>query len=131
MLYTIHEYISLLKGVLLVEGCIFCKIIRGEIPCSKVYEDDKILAFKDINPGAPIHVLIIPKKHISSLNDLQEEDSQYINAVHSNIKHIAELMGVFKDGYRVVVNCGEDGGQTVGHLHFHLLGGRKLKWPPG
>ena len=112
-------------------NCIFCKIINGEIPCNKVYEDDKILCFKDLNPGAPVHVLIIPKKHISSLNEVKEEDLEYINQIYIKLKLIVKTLGISEDGYRLVVNCGTDGGQTVEHLHFHIMGGRAMQWPPG
>lgn len=114
-----------------MEDCIFCKIIKGEIPCEKVYEDDKIISFKDISPEAPIHVLIIPKKHIASINDLKEEDENLIGHIYVVAGEIAKQLGVSDSGYRVVSNCGENGGQTVNHIHFHFLGGRKLTWPPG
>lgn len=114
-----------------MENCIFCKIVNGEIPSNKVYEDDKVLCFKDLNPEAPVHVLIIPKEHISSLNDLNEDNSQIISHIFLTAKKVAKELGIDQNGYRVVSNCGEDGGQTVGHIHFHLLGGRNLKWPPG
>ena len=114
-----------------MDNCIFCKIAAGEIPSTKVYEDDFIYAFNDINPEAPVHVVIIPKKHINSLNDITEEDSEIIaNALFAS-KIIAKTLGIDESGYRLVNNCGEHGGQTVKHLHFHLLGGRKLNWPPG
>ncbi len=108
------------------ENCIFCKIIRGEIPSNKVYEDEEILAFKDINPAAPIHILLIPKKHIVSLAQMQEGDEKIIAKIYKIINEIAEKQNFKENGYRVIVNCGEDGGQEVGHLHFHLLAGTKL-----
>ncbi|WP_123053001.1 histidine triad nucleotide-binding protein [Clostridium sp. JN-1] len=114
-----------------MQNCIFCKIIKGEIPCQKVYEDDMVLSFKDIEPAAPSHVLIIPKKHISSLNDVTEEDSKIIAHVFMAAQKIVKELGIDKDGYRIVSNCGENGGQSVPHVHFHLLGGRSLQWPPG
>lgn len=114
-----------------MQDCIFCKIIKGEIPSQKVYEDDIVLSFKDIEPAAPAHVLIIPKKHISSLNDLTEEDSKIIAHVFMVAQKIVKELGIDKDGYRIVSNCGENGGQSVPHVHFHLLGGRLLQWPPG
>lgn len=114
-----------------MENCIFCKIVKGEIPSDKVYEDEKVLAFKDINPEAPVHVLIIPKNHIGSINELTEENRDIISHIFITAKNIAQKLGIADNGYRVVTNCGEDGGQTVGHIHFHLLGGRTLKWPPG
>ena len=106
--------------------CIFCKIVNGEIPSNKVYEDDEILAFRDINPLAPVHVLVIPKKHISSLVELQPEDEALVGRIYTVINKIAKQEKVFESGFRVIVNCGEDGGQEVKHLHFHLLGGKKL-----
>ena len=108
------------------ENCIFCKIIKGEIPSNKVYEDDEILAFKDINPAAPIHVLVIPKKHIKSLADMKDGDEEIIAKIYSVINKIAEKQGFKEKGYRVIVNCGKDGGQEVEHLHFHLLAGKQL-----
>lgn len=114
-----------------MEDCIFCKIIKGEIPCEKVYEDDIVLSFKDISPGAPSHILIIPKKHISSLNELTDEDSKIVAHVFVVLKEIVKKLGIDNTGYRIVSNCGEDGGQSVPHVHFHVLGGRTLQWPPG
>lgn len=111
--------------------CIFCKIAAGEIPSSKIYEDDMVIAFKDINPEAPIHIIIIPKKHIESLNTIEEKDINIISHMFMISKKIAIDLGISEKGYRLVNNCGEDGGQTVQHLHFHLLGGRLLQWPPG
>ena len=111
--------------------CLFCKIAKGEIPSKKVYEDEFTYAFWDINPGAPVHILIIPKKHIDSVNELQEEDGALIAHVFEVAKQIAHEQGIAQNGYRIVNNCGVDGGQTVMHLHFHLLGGRNLGWPPG
>lgn len=109
-----------------MEDCIFCKIIKREIPSSIVYEDDEIIAFKDIQPAAPIHILVIPKKHIPSLVQLQKEDEAVIGRIYTVINKIAEEQGVKEKGYRVIVNCGKDGGQEVGHLHFHLLAGKQL-----
>lgn len=111
--------------------CIFCKIIAGEIPSKKVYEDEQCYAFYDIEPAAPTHVLVIPKKHITSLAELDEADAPLAGDLLLAIKKIAAQLGLDKDGYRVVNNIGEQGGQTVFHLHFHLLGGRELSWPPG
>lgn len=109
-----------------MEDCIFCKIIKKEIPSTVVYEDDEILAFRDINPVTPVHVLIIPKKHISSLAEISKEDEAIIGKIYTVINEIAKKEGIFEKGFRVIVNCGEDGGQEVQHLHFHLLGGKKL-----
>ena len=109
-----------------MEDCIFCKIIKGEIPSTKVYEDYEILAFNDVNPAAPIHILVISKKHISSLVDLNEEDEKLVGKIYSVINKIAEDRGFKDDGFRVIVNCGKNGGQEVMHLHFHILAGKKL-----
>ena len=109
-----------------MEDCIFCKIIKGEIQSSKVYEDEEILAFNDIHPAAPIHILVIPKKHIESLAKMKEEDAEIIKKIYKVINVIAEKQGFKEKGYRVIVNCGKDGGQEVGHLHFHLLAGTQL-----
>ena len=110
--------------------CLFCKIIEGEIPSQCLYEDDKIYVFKDIDPQAPVHFLVIPKKHIDSLDTMTDEDSELIGYVFKKIRDLAKEEGL-KDGYRVVNNIGEDGGQSVKHMHFHVLGGRSLQWPPG
>lgn len=109
-----------------MEDCVFCKIIKGEIPSKKVYEDDDILAFYDINPIAKVHVLVIPKKHITSLLELKEEDKDLLFHIFNKINEIAEIVGVAKTGFRVISNVGEDSGQAVKHLHFHILGGEKL-----
>lgn len=109
-----------------MEDCIFCKIINKQIPSEIIYEDEQILAFKDIEPLAPVHVLVVPKKHISSVMDLSEEDQVLIGKIYSVIKKLAVELGVEKEGFRVVTNCGENAGQTVKHIHFHILGGRKL-----
>ncbi len=110
--------------------CLFCKIIEGEIPSQCLYEDDKIYVFKDIDPQAPVHFLVIPKKHIDSLDTMTDEDAELIGYVFKKIRDLAKEQGL-KDGYRVVNNIGEDGGQSVKHMHFHVLGGRSLQWPPG
>ena len=114
-----------------MENCLFCKIIAGEIPSTKVYEDESVLAFLDIEPQAPKHIIIIPKEHISSANEITEENSAVIAKVFEAAAKIAKEQGFSEDGYRIVNNCGKDGGQTVGHIHFHLLAGRNLTWPPG
>lgn len=108
-----------------IMDCLFCKIIAGEIPSVKVYEDEKILAFKDIAPMAPVHVLVIPKIHIGSADEINSENSCYISAIFEKIPEIAKAAGA-NNGYRVITNCGEDGCQSVKHLHFHILGGTKL-----
>ena len=109
-----------------MEECLFCKIIKGEVPSQKVYEDEEILAFKDIHPAAPIHILVIPKKHIDSLAQMQAEDEEMTGKIYHVINQIAEEQGFKENGYRVIVNCGKDGGQEVMHLHFHLLAGKSL-----
>lgn len=109
-----------------MENCLFCKIIKGEVPCKKIYEDEEILAFEDINPAAPIHILVIPKKHITSLAHLEKQDEAIVGKIYGVINKIAEEQGFKEDGYRVIVNCGENGGQEVMHLHFHLLAGKKF-----
>ncbi len=111
--------------------CLFCKIIAGEIPSGKVYEDEYVYAFNDISPEAPVHVLIVPKEHIPSANDITDENAVLVSKIFLAAKKIAKEMGIDEGGYRIVNNCGDDGGQTVKHLHFHLLGGRSLAWPPG
>ena len=106
-------------------GCIFCKITAGEIPSKKVFEDDKIIAFHDIKPMAPVHVLCVPKIHIDSLDDINSENIGYVSHIFEKIPEIAKTLGI-SGGYRVVTNIGENGGQSVKHLHFHILGGKKL-----
>lgn len=114
-----------------MEDCIFCKIVRKEVPAEIVYEDDKVMAFKDIQPSAPVHLLFIPKKHISTFFDLEEDDKDVLGAIHLAVVKVAKEMGLEEQGFRLVSNCKGDAGQLVFHLHFHLLGGRLLKWPPG
>ena len=114
-----------------MEDCIFCKIINGEIPSKKLYEDDKVYAFYDITPEAPIHFLVIPKEHIESANDLNVSNSHIISHIFIVINKLVMELNIADTGYRIINNCGEDGGQTVKHIHFHVLGGRSLKWPPG
>lgn len=109
-----------------MEDCVFCKIIKGEIPSEKVYEDEEVLAFKDIQPASPIHILVIPKKHIANLLEVQEEDSYLISHIYQVINKIAKKLEIEKEGFRVIVNCGKDAGQEVMHVHFHMLAGRKL-----
>lgn len=110
---------------------IFGKIIRKEIPAKIVYEDESCLAFHDVSPQAPVHVLVIPKKPIVSLEQLEDEDAPLLGHLWLTIQKVARQLELAESGYRVVVNCGKDGGQSVDHLHFHILGGRALKWPPG
>lgn len=109
-----------------MENCTFCKIVKGEIPSDKVYEDDEILAFRDIHPVSPVHILVIPKKHISSLIELNRDDELLIGKIYTAINRIVKQEQIEKKGFRVIVNCGEDGGQVIQHLHFHILGGKKL-----
>lgn len=111
--------------------CLFCKIRDGDIPCDFVFENDDVLAFNDVNPQAPVHVLIIPKKHISTVNDIEDTDEVVMGKLFSAAKAIASQNGLSTDGYRLVVNCNEKAGQTVFHIHMHLLGGRSMTWPPG
>ncbi|MBR0136000.1 MAG: histidine triad nucleotide-binding protein [Clostridia bacterium] len=111
-----------------MENCLFCRIASGEIPSNKVYEDEKVLAFRDIDPQAPVHVLLIPKQHFS---DILEADGETIAYMHSVVKLIAKNLGIDESGFRLVVNTGEDGMQSVKHLHMHILGGRSMQWPPG
>ncbi len=109
-----------------MDDCIFCKIIKKEIPSNIVYESDEIIAFRDVNPVAPIHILVIPKKHLNSVLDLNPEDEMLVGKIYMVINKIAKQEGIDKSGFRIVVNCGEDGGQEVKHLHFHIIGGKKL-----
>ena len=109
-----------------MENCLFCKIACGEIPSKKVYEDENVFAFHDINPNAPVHVLVIPKQHISSMNAVSEENIKAVSEVMLAIPKVAKLLGLEESGYRVISNCGKDAGQTVMHLHFHILGGKIL-----
>ena len=112
-------------------NCIFCKIVNKEIASNIVYEDEKVVAFHDINPQAPYHILVVPKKHISTLLEVTEEDKELIGHIYLVINKIAKDLGFDERGYRVVVNCKEEAGQTIFHLHFHVLAGRTMGWPPG
>ena len=114
-----------------MSDCLFCKIIDREIPGDIVYENEHVLAFNDINPVAPVHILIIPKEHISTLNDLEENHTQTMGELFLAVKAIASKEGLSDSGYRTVFNCNEDAQQTVFHIHLHLIGGRKMTWPPG
>lgn len=109
-----------------MEDCIFCKIIKGEIPSEKVYEDEDVLAFKDIQPAAPIHVLIIPKKHIATLMEVTSEDNELMAKILQAVKKVAKQLGVDEKGFRLIANCGPDSGQEVMHIHFHLLAGKEM-----
>jgi histidine triad (HIT) family protein len=112
-------------------GCLFCRIARGELNANRVLETDDVVAFRDINPQAPVHVLVVPRRHIGSLNDLDSGHADLLGKLHVAAKEIAEREQLADNGWRLVVNVGADAGQTVPHLHLHLLGGRHLGWPPG
>ncbi|RMF95324.1 MAG: histidine triad nucleotide-binding protein [Candidatus Schekmanbacteria bacterium] len=111
--------------------CIFCKMIKGEMQANIVYEDDLIIAIEDINPQAPVHLLLIPKKHIPTTMDIQKEDSDILSDIFESAKHLAKEKKIDESGFRIVLNCNEGAGQSVFHIHFHLLGGRRMTWPPG
>jgi histidine triad (HIT) family protein len=111
-------------------ACLFCKIVAGEIPSKKVFEDDRVYAFRDTNPQAPTHVLVVPRKHVASLAETSVEDQEMLGYLHLIVSRIAKNEGL-SQGFRTVINTGPDGGQTVDHLHVHLLGGRAMMWPPG
>jgi histidine triad (HIT) family protein len=111
--------------------CIFCRIAAGEIPSNQVHADDDCVAFHDLNPQAPVHVLVIPRRHLASVNDLTAADAELVGRLHVTARSVAEQLGIAASGYRLVLNCGDDGCQSVPHLHVHLLGGRQLGWPPG
>lgn len=136
---NLNGYFTLIKRLLSLIGkevktlsdCIFCRIISGEIPSSKVYEDEKVLAFKDIDPQAPVHIVVVPKQHIQSVLELNYSNNSITADIFEAINKIAKQLEIDKDGFRVVTNVGVNGGQSVPHLHFHVLGGRNLKWPPG
>jgi histidine triad (HIT) family protein len=113
------------------EDCIFCKISKLEVPSNKVYEDEDVFAFRDINPQAPVHIIIIPKRHIMSFAEVKDDDFEILGKVQIAASKIAKRLTEMKNGFRIVNNCGPDGGQTVAHIHYHLLGGRVFSWPPG
>ena len=123
--------VPLIEGVKMSSDCLFCKILAGEIPADLVYESETAVAFRDINPKAPTHVLVIPRKHISTINDIEPDDQEIIGSLYTAAKEIAAQAGIADDGYRAVMNCNEDAGQSVFHIHLHVLGGRVLAWPPG
>jgi histidine triad (HIT) family protein len=114
-----------------MSDCTFCKIVAGEIPSEKVYDDSSVIGFKDIQPQAPVHIIVIPKKHIATMNDVTESDSELTAALLQACTKIAKDLGISEKGYRIVINCNNDGGQAVYHIHAHLLGGREMGWPPG
>jgi len=111
--------------------CLFCKIVNEDIPAKLLYEDEFVVAFEDINPQAPMHNLVIPKKHISTINDLTTDDEALLGKMYLVAKELAQQKGLADEGYRTVMNCGESAGQTVFHIHLHVLGGRNMSWPPG
>lgn len=113
------------------DDCLFCKILDGEIPAELIYESDTAVAFRDVNPQAPTHVLVIPRKHISTINDIEQDDQEIIGSLYTAAQEVAAKEGVADNGYRTVMNCGEGAGQTVFHIHLHVLGGRQMGWPPG
>jgi len=114
-----------------MSDCLFCKMISGDIPADVVFENDHVLAFNDINPQAPNHFLVIPKKHISTINDLSDTDDAVIGQMYLAAKQVAAKLGIAEEGYRAVMNCNAGAGQTVFHIHLHVLGGRPMLWPPG
>ncbi|ADO76804.1 histidine triad nucleotide-binding protein [Halanaerobium praevalens] len=114
-----------------MEDCLFCKIIAGKMETEFIYQDEELVVFKDISPQAPVHLLIVPKKHIANLNQLNKRDNNLVGQIYQVAQKMAAKYDIDQSGYRVVSNCGQDGGQTVNHIHFHLLGGRELQWPPG
>jgi len=114
-----------------MSDCLFCNMVAGKIQPDVIYEDDRVLAFRDLHPQAPTHVLIIPKKHISTTNDIREEDAELIGSLFLAAKKVAAAEGIDQSGYRALLNCNADAGQAVFHLHLHVLGGRRMGWPPG
>jgi histidine triad (HIT) family protein len=115
------------REVSMMNDCIFCKIVNGTIPSSKVYEDDDVMAFDDIHPMAPVHVIIIPKRHIPTLLDIKAESMNVVSSLITAAREVARVKGIDKRGFRAVINCNEEGGQVIFHLHMHVLGGKKLK----
>jgi len=111
--------------------CLFCKMVAGEIQPDVVYEDEHVLAFRDVNPQAPVHVLVVPREHISTLNDLTDEHAELMGRLYLAAKRVAERDGIAERGYRTVINCNAEAGQSVYHVHLHVLGGRHMHWPPG
>lgn len=124
-------YYAYQKGVMKMFGCIFCRIAAGEQPAKICYEDDQCLVLQDLHPQSPVHVLVIPRKHIASLNDLSTGDEPMLGRLLAVAARIAKEKGIDGSGYRVVINTNAEGGQTVFHLHLHILGGRRMTWPPG
>jgi histidine triad (HIT) family protein len=124
---NLFKRLSRLKKEIIMEDCVFCNIVEGTIPSNKVYEDEYVLAFDDIHPMAPVHVIIVPKKHIATLMDVTDETMIYLQAMMTAAQEVAKLKSIDEKGFRVVINCNEEGGQVVFHLHMHLLGGKKLR----
>lgn len=120
-----------LKGEATMSDCLFCKMVVGEIEPDIVYEDDDVLAFRDLHPAAPTHVLVIPRKHIPTINDIADDDDSLIGRLFLAAAEVAKREGIVDSGYRTVMNCGGDAQQSVFHLHLHVIGGRKMNWPPG
>ena len=114
-----------------IDDCLFCMILAGDIPADIIYESEAAIAFRDINPQAPTHVLVIPRKHIATINDIEPEDYELVGGLYAAAAQIADDEGFAEQGYRAVMNCNEGAGQTVFHIHLHVLGGRRLNWPPG
>lgn len=114
-----------------MSDCLFCKILDGEIPCEKLYENEQVIAFRDVNPQAPTHILVIPRKHISTINDLTADNKNIVGEMVLAAQAVAKQEGLEESGYRLVMNCNEGAGQTVFHIHLHVLGGRRMTWPPG
>ena len=112
-------------------SCLFCRIIAGELPARMIHQDDTLVAFHDVNPQAPVHVLVVPRRHVATLNELSADDDGLIGAMQRRAAVIARDLGVAARGYRTVFNCNHDAGQSVFHIHLHLLGGRRMHWPPG
>ena len=119
------------SSILSTMSCLFCKIVAGEIPSKRIYEDADLVAFEDINPQAPLHCLVVPRRHVATLNDLQAGDDGLVGAMVRRAAAIAKDRGLDAGGYRTVFNCNSDAGQTVFHIHLHVLGGRRMGWPPG
>ncbi len=114
-----------------MSDCIFCKIVNGDIPADILYQDEDVLAFRDLSPQAPVHFLVIPKKHIATINDIQPDDAALTGQLFLTAKMLAKQEGMDESGYRCVMNCNDDGGQTVHHIHLHVMGKRQMSWPPG
>jgi histidine triad (HIT) family protein len=117
-------------NIVALPDCLFCRIIEGSIPAEKVYEDDQLVVIRDINPAAPVHLLIIPKNHLASLNEVTSADVEILGKIQLTAAQIAREMGIAEQGFRLVNNCGDWGGQVIMHLHYHLLGGKQMGWPP-